>query len=748
MKLACLAVVAVLVLSSPVHIAWASTPEGPAGASANSPPTAEISEPRNGAVIIKGTPTTFDGSNSSDPDNDILRFKWQFGDGGEANAAKTTHAYTETGFKIVNLTVSDNEAQDVATIVVNVVPVPSPNNINVPPKAAIDTNKTGFTREPIYFTSLATDSNGDNLTYCWDFGEDRFVYYLQPDATGKTVSHAYNDSGNYTVTHWVQETDTTERYVSAPVTAWANISALPVYPPLADAGPNINGVVNTEVTLNGAGASQNPGGRITTFEWDFDNDGVFDWSSNTTGKAKHVYTVVRSYIARLKVTDDRGGTAEDLTNVTITAPPNKPPFASAGNDQTAFVGQVVTLHGTASDEDGRIVMFRWDFDGDGAWDYENPSSGMGTWAYKSPGTYEARFQATDDRGDTAEDSALVNVLVNQPPTADAGGDQSVDAGETVLFDGSGSRDPEGGLLKFSWDFDDRDGLQGDASGPVADHVYTRGGDFTVTLTVTDEMGQSSRDTVLVLVTQAAGVSLAANPRARSLRPNEEGVFTLTVTNTGNGRDEFDLFLSGDNYRWASLDSPVVTLDAGASVQVTLRVTPPVDAAASAQAKITVRAVSDLDQNVQGQYLVTVTVLQSFGPSITVSATRQRVEAGRSSSFTIQVGNGGNGDDTVTLAASGAAGKWVSFSPAQVVVPRGTTKTVTVRLSVPAGTAAQEYLLTLTAVSGDNTTQDSTGVTVRVTAPPATVPGFAAVAFLASAAAACAVVAFRRRGSGG
>lgn len=745
MRITCLAAVAVLVLSSLVGLAFGSTPEGPAAPAANSPPTAVISEPRNGAVIVQGIATVFDGSNSSDPDNDVLRFKWNFGDGEQANTAKTSHAYTQTGFKIVNLTVSDNEAEDVATIVVNVVPVPNPGNFNTPPNAAIDGNKTGYTEEVIYFTSLAVDPNSDNLSYNWDFGEDRIVNYLQPDATGKTVTHVFNTSGNYTVTHWVQETDTTQGYVSAPATVWADIEALPVYPPLADAGPNITATVNTEVTLNGAGASQNPGGRITTFEWDFENDGAYDWSSNTTGKAKHTYTAVRSYIARLRVTDDRGGTAEDITNVTVNAPPNKLPYASAGNDQTAFVGIAVSFLGTASDEDGHIVKYQWDYDSDGVWDYENPSSGMGSWVYKSPGTYEARFRATDDRGGTAEDTALVTVVVNQPPKADAGGDQTVDAGETVLFDGSGSRDPEGGRLTFSWDFDDRDGLQSEASGPVVDKVFSRGGDYTVTLTVTDDMGQSSRDTALVQVAQTAGVSLAVNPRTKSLKPNEEGVFTLTVQNSGNGHDSFDLYLSGDNYRWAALDSPVVTLEAGASTQVTLRVTPPVDAVAASQAKVTVRAVSSFDQNLQGQYLVTVTVLQTYSPFLSVLSDRQKVDAGGSGSFTLQVGNSGNGDDPVRLSASGAAANWVSFSPAQVTVPRGTTKTVTVKLSVPSDAAVQDYLLTLTAVSGDNETQNSTAVTISVGAAPAGgfIPAFAAPAFLAAAASACAAAAFRR-----
>ena len=40
-------------------------------------------------------------------------------------------------------------------------------------------------------------------------------------------------------------------------------------------------------------------------------------------------------------------------------------------------------------------------------------------------------------------------------------------------------------LKYSWDFDASNGTQEESTGKVGQFVYTRGGDFTVTLTVTD-----------------------------------------------------------------------------------------------------------------------------------------------------------------------------------------------------------------------------------------------------------------------
>jgi hypothetical protein len=52
---------------------------------------------------------------------------------------------------------------------------------------------------------------------------------------------------------------------------------------------------------------------------------------------------------------------------------------------------------------------------------------------------------------------------------------------------------EGGVstLKYSWDFDDKNGIQEEQTGKAARYVFTRGGDYTVTLTVSDADGIKS-----------------------------------------------------------------------------------------------------------------------------------------------------------------------------------------------------------------------------------------------------------------
>ncbi len=58
------------------------------------------------------------------------------------------------------------------------------------------------------------------------------------------------------------------------------------------------------------------------------------------------------------------------------------------------------------------------------------------------------------------------------------------SGMTCTFDGSGSSDPDGTIVDYTWYFGD--GLQ--ASGPVVSHTYAAGNIYHVWLRVTDNSG--------------------------------------------------------------------------------------------------------------------------------------------------------------------------------------------------------------------------------------------------------------------
>ena len=92
--------------------------------------------------------------------------------------------------------------------------------------------------------------------------------------------------------------------------------------------------------------------------------------------------------------------------------------------------------------------------------------------------------------------------LSSPPIADAGPNQNIILGQTVTFDGSQSYDPdEGDTMDYEWDFGDGNvGLEETVS-----YIYSAAGEYEVPLTVTDDDGETSADSVLVTVKTHAEV---------------------------------------------------------------------------------------------------------------------------------------------------------------------------------------------------------------------------------------------------
>jgi PKD repeat protein len=107
------------------------------------------------------------------------------------------------------------------------------------------------------------------------------------------------------------------------------------------------------------------------------------------------------------------------------------------------------------------------------------------------GTFSDRFTLTK-RADTP----------NQPPTAAF--TQSID-GLKVSFDSSSSKDPDGTITAYQWDFGD--GSSGSTASPQ--HTYAQAGDYDVNLTVTDNGGATASTTQRVSVTATPGPSVLA-----------------------------------------------------------------------------------------------------------------------------------------------------------------------------------------------------------------------------------------------
>ncbi len=86
--------------------------------------------------------------------------------------------------------------------------------------------------------------------------------------------------------------------------------------PIARAEVPDNCYQNETITLDGSD-SYDPDGTITLYEWDFNGDGLYDWSSETTGCTTHTYTTPGSFTAILQVTDETDNKNTDSQDIVV-----------------------------------------------------------------------------------------------------------------------------------------------------------------------------------------------------------------------------------------------------------------------------------------------------------------------------------------------------------------------------------------------------------------------------------------------
>jgi len=178
--------------------------------------------------------------------------------------------------------------------------------------------------------------------------------------------------------------------------------------PTADAGINQTVYVGDAVQFAGLGTDSD--GSIALYQWDFNGDGTYDWSSTTTGSTTHTYNTAGTYYAVLRVTDDKGATNTDTCIINVNEQTtNNPPVADSGSDQSVSVGDLVSFVGSGTDSDGSITKYEWDFNGDGTYDWSSTTTGSTTHTYNTAGTYYAVLRVTDDKGATDTDTCIINV---------------------------------------------------------------------------------------------------------------------------------------------------------------------------------------------------------------------------------------------------------------------------------------------------------------------------------------------------
>jgi outer membrane protein OmpA-like peptidoglycan-associated protein len=187
--------------------------------------------------------------------------------------------------------------------------------------------------------------------------------------------------------------------------------------------------------------------------------------------------------------------------VSLHSNPTPPRVLSLDGPTSVQTGEEVSYAASVNAEEAdRPLTYQWDF-GDGS-----TGSGMtASHTFRTPGTYTVRFTARNEAG---EASQTLTVTAEEPPTPAQvvsinANPNPVDEGEPVSFSANVEGDSP---ISYDWDFGD--GATGSGERPT--HTYDEPGTYTVELTASNEVGESSQTLTMTVERALPSICMSVN----------------------------------------------------------------------------------------------------------------------------------------------------------------------------------------------------------------------------------------------
>ena len=403
----------------------------------------------NGSVFI----------NQSDVAGGIAFYNmWSFSDGTQSTQTSPLHTFTSSGTYTILLTVTSvNGCMSTAT---------QTSRVYIPPTTlfiAPDVCHGAVTR----FDDNSYSQDGHIATWLWNFGDGSM-------STEGNPSHLYTGTGKYNVSL----TTTSSFGCSSPYEDTLEIYTKPVSRiQTANVCEGID-VEFINTTINNTGTN-------ISYLWDLGN-------GFTSADSSLIYNFDQpgTYDVTLTATSSFGCSDTQLKRLMVYP-----------NPQVEFAGSNVCLNtntsfaNTTSVQSGTIQSYTWSF-GDGT----GSSQKNAIHQYPAPGTYQVNLTAVTDYG--CVNSYTNEVLVYPNPTVIFAAGYQGCAPISANFN-SNSVITSGTITGWLWNFGDG----AVSTNQNAQHIFTQGGNYDVSLTVVSDMGCQAA------YTQSGSVRVFAQPIA-------------------------------------------------------------------------------------------------------------------------------------------------------------------------------------------------------------------------------------------
>lgn len=329
------------------------------------------------------SPVLLRDNSQSTPDNPILSWQWNFGDGQTITKTKggdISHNYASPGGYSVSLKITDAAGCSVNA------PASQYVSVNGPQAAFSASGTDVHLNTTVYFYNYTNDYGNSNTTYNWDFGDGSTSTDVYP-------SHTYDKPGTYTVMMTASNPSLPCKSTATPVTIIVrNFNSAFAFTSSYISGscpPLLVSFTNTSY-------------NYIRVSWDF-GDGI---TADNVNYPSHVYAKPGKYIVTLNVDAYNGIQGKYIDSVIITDPAITLPPAPA----ETCVGNTVTL----SSKVQNASSYSWDF-GDGS--IVPSTDGSAQHQYLTPGVYTASLLLQNNAGCLKDTTLQDPVKIRANPVA-------------------------------------------------------------------------------------------------------------------------------------------------------------------------------------------------------------------------------------------------------------------------------------------------------------------------------------------
>ncbi len=368
--------------------------------------------------------------------------------------------------------------------------------------SALSGRTSGFSGISYKYFALATDPDGDQVKYTFDWGDGTVsqTFSVNSGSAGSAY-HRWSKAGTYLVR--VMATDS-----KGSSSAYSNgLKVIMINnPPSTPSIPSGPASGNSGTVYSYSASATDPDGDQVKYRFDWGDGTVSQTAlvnSGTSASAYHSWSASGTYLVKAAAIDSKGASSGYSAALYVIITINKAPntLSIPFGPSSGVPGTIYSYSASAADPDGDKVQYKFDW-GDGTTSQtalvNSGTSASASHSWSASGTYLVRAMAMDSKGASSGYSDVLSVAIapnKAPNTPSIPSGPASGVPGTIYSYSASATDPDGDQVRYIFSWGDgttsQTALVDSGTSASASHSWSASGTYLVKAMAMDNKGASS-----------------------------------------------------------------------------------------------------------------------------------------------------------------------------------------------------------------------------------------------------------------